>query len=196
MLARRMGCESMPRADPHCRTWRQSGPWPQRGFNLMPDMDAAFFCSVPSCRCPPNLSAWRPAATFFELEEANSKNVPNAVGTACLRMCVQHECATDGANPCAKTGACFVRNRWWQCAKTLVTACRELCEQCGDFQPNKVRTPRPAWFSKHLILRCHHPHPLQWQLGLEVFIQTLVLFEQLFEQLLLGPEPQPEELGG
>ena len=120
------------------RVWRQTGPWPQRGFSLMLDLDAAFICRVPNCRCPPNLSAWRPAATFFELEDANSKNVPNTVGTACLRTCVQHECATDGANPCAKTGACLVRSRWGQCAKTLATAYLELCEQCGDIQPNKV----------------------------------------------------------
>jgi hypothetical protein len=154
-------CRPQPRMAAH----RHTGPWPQQGFNLIPDLDASLSCTVPSCRCPPNLSAWRPAATFFELEEANSKNVSNAVGTASLRPCVQHECATDGANPCAKTGACFVRSRWGQCAKTLATACRELCEQCGDIRPNKVRTPRLAWLSKHIILRCHHPHPLQWQLG-------------------------------
>ena len=121
------------------RVWRQTGPWPQRGFSLMLDLDAAFICRVPNCRCPPNLSAWRPAATFFELEEANSKNVPNTVGTACLRTCVQHECATDGANPCAKTGACLVRSRWgnvqrrWRqralnCANSVVTSCRTRCE--------------------------------------------------------------------
>ena len=139
-----MGCESMPRADPHCRTWRQSGPWPLRGFSLLPDLDAAFLCSVPSCRCPPNLSAWRPAATFFELEEANSKNVPNAVGTACLRTCVQHECATDGANPCAKTGACFVRNRWGPCVNSVRRGLRPMWQQCADTPPRSVASCRPA----------------------------------------------------
>lgn len=144
MLARRMGCESMPRAVPHCRTWRHTGPWPQRGFSLLSDLDAAFFCSVPSCRCPPNLSAWRPAATFFELEEANSKNVPNAVGTACLRTCVQHECAIDGANPCAKTGACFVRNRWGSCVNSVSRGLRPMWQQCADTPPRSVASCRPA----------------------------------------------------
>ena len=68
----------------------------------MPDLDAAIFCSVPSCRCPPNLSAWRPTATFFELEEASSKHVPNAVRTASLRPCVQCECVKDDVNPRVK----------------------------------------------------------------------------------------------
>lgn len=144
MLARRMGCESMPRAVPHCRTWRHTGPWPRRGFSLLSDLDAAFSCSVPTCRCPPNLSAWRPAATFFELEEANSKNVPNAVGTACLRTCVQHECAKDGASPCVKTGACFVRNRWGQCATSVGRCLRRMWQQCADTPPRSVASCRPA----------------------------------------------------
>lgn len=136
--------DSRPFGVAHCRAWRHVGPWPQRGFNLMPDLDAAFFCSVPSCRCPPNLSAWRPAATFFELEEANSKNVPNAVGTACLRTCVQHECATDGANPCAKTGACFVRNRWVPCANSVRSGLRPMWQQCANTPPRSVTSCWPT----------------------------------------------------
>ena len=136
--------DSRPFGIAHSRAWRHTGPWPQRGFNLMPDPDAALFCSVPSRRCPQNLPVMRSAATFFELEEANSKNVPNAVGTACLRTCVQHECATDGANPCAKTGACFVRNRWGPCVNSVPRGLRPMWQQCADTPPRSVASYRPT----------------------------------------------------
>lgn len=136
--------DSRPFGVAHCRAWRHTGPWPQRGLNLVPDLDASASCTVPSCRCPPNLSAWRPAATFFELEEANSKNVPNAVGTACLRTCVQHECAIDGANPCAKTGSSFVRSRWVPCVNSVRRGLRPMWQQCADIPPRSVASCRPA----------------------------------------------------
>ncbi len=136
--------DSRPFGVAHSRAWRHTGPWPQQGFNLIPDLDASLSCTVPSCRCPPNLSAWRPAATFFELEEANSKNVSNAVGTAALRPCVQHECATDGANPCAKTGACFVRSRWVPCVNSVRRGLRPMCQQRADTPPRSVASCRPA----------------------------------------------------
>lgn len=139
-----MGCESMPRAVPHCRTWRHTGPWPQRGFSLLSDLDAAFSCSVPTCRCPQNLPDMRSAATFFELEEASSKNVPNTMGTACLRTSVQHECAKEGASPCVKTGACFVRNRWGACATSVGRGLRRMWQQCADTPPRSVASCRPT----------------------------------------------------
>lgn len=48
----------------------------------------------------------------------------------------------------------------------------------------------------HPILRSHHPYPLQRQLGLQVFVQTVIVGKQLLQQFLLGRQPHLEEAGG
>lgn len=51
----------------------------------------------------------------------------------------------------------------------------------------------PGTQGKPSFLYCHRPHPLQWQFGLPVFIKVVIMSKQLFQQILLRPQPHPEE---
>lgn len=88
--------------------------------------------SMSRCPQPPLpqiLSVLDAAATFFELQECSSKNVPDGMGTTYLSRCVQRKCVKDGAHHDAKNSVHLVRNRCGQCAKAMATASRERCEQ-------------------------------------------------------------------
>ena len=145
-LSERAAHRNIIRADldrPHARGWPYPPPAEQISvimaadrpvyseLNLMLDLDATFITDVPNCRCPPNLSARRPAATFFEAKRTQRRNVPILMRRppACditSNMNVRQTVTLREDQLPALCGSRWgnVQERWRRVP--------ELCERCGD----------------------------------------------------------------
>ena len=68
---------------------------------------------------------------------------------------------------------------------------RSLLQEVAEFSPSICAFPSP-----HLLLRRHGPDALERQLGLQLLVELVVLREDGLEQVVLRPQPHPEEARG